>query len=155
MPGFSVTGLLFHQIYLAELAGVTLGTWAANYVIYAACVVAGTLISGQLVDRFTGRRVAAHLLTTDEPVRPSVEQRELALFFSDLQGFTSLAERAPPETLLLQVSEYFEVVTDAITEEGGTIDKFIGDAVMAFWGAPAHLMGMGGWVKSAFPDFIF
>jgi MFS family permease len=62
VPGFSVTGLLFHQIYLAELAGVTLGTWAANYVIYAACVVAGTLISGQLVDRFTGRRVAAHLV---------------------------------------------------------------------------------------------
>ncbi|RZO29349.1 MAG: MFS transporter [SAR116 cluster bacterium] len=62
VPGFSVTGLLFHQIYIAELAGVTLGTWAANYVIYAACVVAGTLISGQLVDRFTGRRVAAHLM---------------------------------------------------------------------------------------------
>jgi len=62
VPAFSVTGLLFHQIYLAELAGVTLGTWAANYVIYAACVVAGTLISGQLVDRFTGRRVAAHLV---------------------------------------------------------------------------------------------
>ncbi|MGB2159811.1 MAG: MFS transporter, partial [Candidatus Puniceispirillaceae bacterium] len=49
VPGFSVTGLLFHQIYLAELAGVSLGSWAANYVIYAACVVAGTLISGQLV----------------------------------------------------------------------------------------------------------
>lgn len=47
-----------------------------------------------------------------------------------------MAERAPPETLLRQVSEYFEVVTDAITEEAGTIDKFIGDAVMAFWGAP-------------------
>jgi len=62
VPGFSVTGLLFHQIYLAELAGVTLGAWAANYVVYAACVVAGTLISGQLVDRFTGRRVAAHLM---------------------------------------------------------------------------------------------
>ncbi len=62
IPGFSVTGLLFHQIYLAELAGVTLAGWAANYVVYAACAVAGTLISGQLVDRFTGRRVAAHLM---------------------------------------------------------------------------------------------
>ncbi|MEC8309817.1 MAG: MFS transporter, partial [Pseudomonadota bacterium] len=50
IPGFSVTGLLFHQIYLAELAGVTLAGWAANYVVYAACAVAGTLISGQLVD---------------------------------------------------------------------------------------------------------
>ena len=62
VPGFSVTGLLFHQIYLAELAGVTLANWAANYVVYAACAVAGTLLSGQLVDRFTGRRVAAYLM---------------------------------------------------------------------------------------------
>lgn len=94
------------------------------------------LRSFETFSRFIPRGVAAHLLTTDGPVRPSVEQRELALFFCDLQGFTSLAERAPPETLLRQVSEYFEVVTDAITEEAGTIDKFIGDAVMAFWGAP-------------------
>ena len=62
IPAFSITGLLFHQIYLAELASVTLAGWAANYVVYAACAVAGTLISGQLVDRFTGRRVAAHLM---------------------------------------------------------------------------------------------
>ena len=62
VPGFAVTGLLFHQIYLAELAGVSLASWAANYVVYAACAVVGTLVSGQLVDRFTGRRVAAHML---------------------------------------------------------------------------------------------
>jgi len=62
IPGFTVTGLLFHQLYLAELAGVSLASWAANYVIYAACAVAGTLVSGQLVDRFTGRRVAAHMM---------------------------------------------------------------------------------------------
>ena len=62
VPGFTVTGLLFHQIYLAELAGVSLASWAANYVVYAACAVIGTLLSGQLVDRFSGRRVAAHMM---------------------------------------------------------------------------------------------
>ena len=62
VPGFTVTGMLFHQIYLAELAGVSLASWAANYVVYAACAVAGTLVAGQLVDRFTGRRVAAHMM---------------------------------------------------------------------------------------------
>ena len=62
IPGFTVTGMLFHQIYLAELAGVSLASWAANYVVYAACAVVGTLVSGQLVDRFTGRRVAAHMM---------------------------------------------------------------------------------------------
>ena len=62
IPGFTVTGMLFHQIYLAELAGVSLASWAAMYVVYAACAVIGTLVTGQLVDRFTGRRVAAHLM---------------------------------------------------------------------------------------------
>jgi len=62
IPGFSITGLLFHQIYLAELAGVSLSSWAANYVVYAACAIVGTLVSGQLVDRFNGRRVAAHMM---------------------------------------------------------------------------------------------
>ena len=62
VPGFTVTGLLFHQIYLAELAGVSLASWAANYVVYAACAVIGTLLSGQLVDWFSGRRVAAHMM---------------------------------------------------------------------------------------------
>ena len=62
VPGFTVTGLLFHQLYLADLAGVSLASWAANYVVYAACAVVGTLVSGQLVDRFSGRRVAAHML---------------------------------------------------------------------------------------------
>lgn len=62
VPGFTVTGLLFHQLFLAELAGVSLAAWAANYVVYAACAVMGTLVSGQLVDQFTGRRVAAHMM---------------------------------------------------------------------------------------------
>ena len=62
VPGFAVTGMLFHQIYLATLAGVSLASWAAMYVVYAVCAVIGTLVSGQLVDRFTGRRVAAHMM---------------------------------------------------------------------------------------------
>ena len=62
VPGFSVTGLLFHQIYLAELAGVTLAVWAANYVFYAAFAVIGALVSGQLIDRYSGRRVAPYTL---------------------------------------------------------------------------------------------
>ena len=62
VPGFTITGILFHQLYLAELAGVSMASWAAHYVIYAACAVIGTLVSGQLVDRFGGRQVAAHMM---------------------------------------------------------------------------------------------
>ena len=62
VPGFSVTGIMFHQIHIADLVGVSLSDWAANYVIYAVAAVIGALVAGQLVDRFTGRRVAARLM---------------------------------------------------------------------------------------------
>lgn len=58
VPNFTMTGIMFHQIYLAEVKGVPLTQWTASYVIYAVCAVIGGLIAGQLVDRFTARRVA-------------------------------------------------------------------------------------------------
>jgi len=62
----------------------------------------------------------------------------MTVLFADLQDFSSLAERMPPNDLLAQLSVYFESVSQAIAEESGTVDKFIGDGIMAFWGAPAH-----------------
>ena len=62
VPSFVLTGLLFHQIYLAEAKGVALSTWTASYVLYAVFAVIGSLTVGQLIDRFSARRVAAHTL---------------------------------------------------------------------------------------------
>ena len=62
VPSFVLTGLLFHQIYLAEAKGVALSTWTASYVLYAIFAVVGSLTVGQLIDRFSARRVAAHTL---------------------------------------------------------------------------------------------
>ena len=62
VPSFVLTGLLFHQIYLAEAKGVALSTWTASYVLYAVLAVIGSLTIGQLIDRFSARRVAAHTL---------------------------------------------------------------------------------------------
>lgn len=81
--------------------------------------------------------VVRRLASSGRSVVPHVEPRELTIFFIDVEDFTTIAERLPPRDLTEQLSAYFEVVTAAISGEGGTIDKFIGDAVMAFWGAPA------------------
>jgi len=62
VPSFVLTGLLFHQIYLAEAKGVALSTWTASYVLYAIFAVVGSLSIGQLIDRFSARLVAAHTL---------------------------------------------------------------------------------------------
>ena len=63
-------------------------------------------------------------------------KQEITLAFTDVRGFTTIAESADPDVLLLQTSRYFAVLTEAFLAEGGTVDKFIGDAVMVFWNAP-------------------
>jgi adenylate cyclase len=67
--------------------------------------------------------------------RPGGEQQTLTVLFSDLAGFTSLSERLGPGIVPV-LTEFLSSASRAIVEQGGTIDKFIGDAVMAFWGAP-------------------
>jgi adenylate cyclase len=65
--------------------------------------------------------------------------RFLTIFFSDLEAFSTLSEEVPTQELMMRVSAYLEIVIRAVNDEAGTIDKFIGDGVMAFWGAPALL----------------
>jgi len=64
------------------------------------------------------------------------ERRELTVYFSDIEGFTTLSEELPPEKLTLLMNRYLDAMTETVLESGGTLDKYIGDAVMAFWGAP-------------------
>jgi adenylate cyclase len=63
-------------------------------------------------------------------------KQEITLVFTDVRGFTTIAESADPDMLMRQTSRYFSVLTEAFLAEGGTVDKFIGDAVMVFWNAP-------------------
>lgn len=64
------------------------------------------------------------------------ELRELSILFTDLEGFTSLSERTSPDELARALGLYFAAMTAAVRSCGGTVDKFIGDAVMALWNAP-------------------
>ncbi len=64
------------------------------------------------------------------------ESRELSILFCDIHGFSSLSEQLEPARLSHLLNRYFDLVSDVIVKHNGTIDKFMGDAVMAFWGAP-------------------
>jgi adenylate cyclase len=66
------------------------------------------------------------------------ENREITCLFSDISGFTSISEKMDPRELMQYISEYFEAMTKIIIRHQGTLDKYIGDAIMAFWGAPAE-----------------
>src|SRR5450631_3363781 len=63
-------------------------------------------------------------------------REEITVVFTDVRDFTTIAESAEPDLLMHQTSRYFSVLTEAFLAEGGTVDKFIGDAVMVFWNAP-------------------
>jgi adenylate cyclase len=79
------------------------------------------------------------LLESDQKLELGGHSRFLTIFFSDLQAFSTLSEALPSQELLVRVSAYLETVNKAVNQEHGTIDKFLGDGVMAFWGAPALL----------------
>ena len=63
-------------------------------------------------------------------------KENLTIFFSDIEGFTSISEQMAPETLVDHLAEYLGGMNQEIRDESGTVDKFIGDSIMAFWGAP-------------------
>ncbi|HUX21579.1 MAG TPA: adenylate/guanylate cyclase domain-containing protein [Spirochaetia bacterium] len=82
--------------------------------------------------------VIEQLIANPDRLKLGGERRELSIYFSDLQGFTSLSENLSPEELTTLLNEYLSAMTDIIQDEGGTIDKYEGDAIIAFWNAPVE-----------------
>jgi len=89
--------------------------------------------------RYVPADLVAQLINQNINADLGGESREMTIFFSDIAKFTSIAEKTEPEKLVQDLCVYFEIVSKTILENKGTIDKYIGDAVMAFWGAPAMM----------------
>jgi adenylate cyclase len=90
-------------------------------------------------ERYFAPNVAADIAQRGEAIRQGGERRATTVLFSDIRGFTAIAEGMGPDAIAQFLSEYFTEMVEVIFEHGGTLDKFIGDAIMALWGAPiAH-----------------
>jgi adenylate cyclase len=79
------------------------------------------------------------LISNPDQLRLGGERREISIFFSDVQGFTTISEKLDPDQLKELLNDYLTLLTDIIQNSGGTIDKYEGDAIIAFWNAPLSL----------------
>lgn len=140
-------------IPLPALAG--LAAWQADIVMPVAGASAGVvagLLGGAMVNfvlegrqklflkgafrHYLSSDVIEQILRDPNSLKLGGEKRELTIFFSDLQGFSTISERLGPEDLTKLLNDYLTDMTDLILEEGGTLDKYEGDAIIAFWNAP-------------------
>jgi len=118
-----VTGVqsIFSEIQLLNNAFITMKNGLASFL------------------RYVPANLVHQLIATGKEAKLGGENARLAIMFTDIVGFTTISEVLPAETLMLQLSEYLERLTRIIQKEQGTVDKYIGDAIMAFWGAPEKL----------------
>lgn len=135
--------------FLAERAGFdTLGFpavgWGAGWLIAFVAVGAALrainaaqreFAQGAL-GKYLPRSVAAEILRNPERLRLHGEKREIFCLFSDLEGFTKLTHAVEAEMIAQLLNDYLDRLSAVVLEHGGTLDKFVGDAVVAFWGAP-------------------
>ncbi len=89
-----------------------------------------------LFGRYVSPAVVRGLVGKQEELRLGGRRLEISVLFSDIRGFTTFAERLPPEEVGTMLNEYFTTMVDLIFDRGGTVDKFVGDAIMAVFNAP-------------------
>jgi len=89
--------------------------------------------------RFVPRSVVDEMLASGEEVKVGGQRRDISVIFVDIRGFTPMSERLQPEEVIEVLNEYLDICTKAVFQWNGTLDKFIGDGVMAFFGAPISL----------------
>lgn len=87
-------------------------------------------------EHFVAKPVVEQMLRRPGDVQLGGERREITVLFSDIRGFTNLSEKREPKEVMTLLNEYFTPMTQAVLDTGGTLDKFMGDAVMALFGAP-------------------
>jgi adenylate cyclase len=151
-PWIAFAGAVFLAITGFGLALVLLpfGWWLPVFVPIAAAVISMVLayVVRLLVEERRRRRVQeafSHYLAPsivdrlsehEAELRLGGERREVTVMFADLSGFTALSGRVGPEALMELTNHYLGLIVEAVEATGGYVDKFIGDAVMAMWGAP-------------------
>ncbi len=127
------SGLIISMSYI--LLAALFSVVAINAKFYIAEMGQKAMIR-EMFGQYLSPRVVADLENDPEKVSLGGEEREMTAFFSDIRGFSSISENMSPTELVSVLNEYLTEMCNIIIGLGGTIDKFEGDAIVAFWGAP-------------------
>jgi adenylate cyclase len=126
-------GLVFSMSYL--LIASVLSLLCINIRFYLAEMGQKTQIR-EMFGQYLSPKVVEDLVDDPSKIQLGGEEREMTAFFSDIQGFSAISERLTPTELVQLLNDYLTDMCDIIISSEGTVDKFEGDAIMAFWGAP-------------------
>jgi adenylate cyclase len=88
------------------------------------------------LSRFFSPAVVAEIIRHKDDTKLAADRRRMTVLFSDIRGFTSMSEKMQPEDVVTFLREYLTVMTEAVFKHGGTVDKYIGDAIMALYNVP-------------------
>jgi adenylate cyclase len=117
-----------------------LGGWTLAYAVTGAAMRAvgseQRRYAQSALGKYLPRDIAAQILRDPAKLSLTGEKRAIYTLFTDIEGFTVLSHRLPPDRVATILNAYLDGMCDIVLDQGGTIDKFVGDAVVAFWGAP-------------------
>lgn len=132
------------QLRNVDTYGLPAVGWLLGWVIAFTAVTAAARAAGAVQRRFATsalgkyipRDIAQAIIDKPELLSLGGEKRTIFVLFSDLEGFTKMSHAIPPEMVAKLLNRYLDMLSQVVLDHGGVIDKFVGDAVVAFWGAP-------------------
>jgi adenylate cyclase len=98
--------------------------------------LARRVVERQALERFLSSNIVEKILANPNEIHLGGENQTVTILFSDIRGFTRMSENMEPHAVVELLNEYFSEMTDLIFESGGTLDKYLGDGIMAVYGAP-------------------
>lgn len=120
-------------------AGLTLGWIIAFMAVSSAARASGAVerrFAQSALGKYLPKDIAQEIIEHPERLALRGSRKNLFILFSDLEGFTKLSSQLDPETIASLLNDYLERLSQVVLQHGGVIDKYVGDAVVAFWGAP-------------------